>query len=356
MRRACRPGVSSCSSPVKRHRQDRVLDAFLGPRRGRSGFVIARGACLEHYGAAEAYLPVLDAFGRLLREPEASGDPCPRDPRPDMAGTAAVVGTNGGSRDVAPAVARVTKGNGCCGRWTEASRRCPPRPRSLSAEISTGATIRRSICWGCSAATGTGALARGRSFARWMSSWRPPATGAHPGAAVRRQCEDIALPFLREPHVAALSAQRFGGHAFSPSSLAPAPADGTEIRSSWCGWWTSLVALRVLEAETGAGALSEAARRDRSRGTESSASDREADRAPGAGGATPARAASVLGVSSRWRPSRPACQGCGWRSKSAATNWHDRGSSWPRQSLFTRPTDAGGPLPLHPQSVSKRPD
>src|SRR5256886_17280079 len=31
---------------------------------------------------------------------------------------------------------------------------------------------------------------------------------------VRRQCEDFALPFLRERHVAAYLAQRFCGHAF----------------------------------------------------------------------------------------------------------------------------------------------
>ena len=33
---------------------------------------------------------------------------------------------------------------------------------------------------------------------------------------VRRQCEDIAVPFLREAHVGAYLAQRFGGHAFQP--------------------------------------------------------------------------------------------------------------------------------------------
>src|SRR5215831_12140579 len=31
--------------------------------------LIARGACLEHYGVAEPYLPVLEAIGRLLRDP-----------------------------------------------------------------------------------------------------------------------------------------------------------------------------------------------------------------------------------------------------------------------------------------------
>src|SRR5512147_1350797 len=45
-----------------------VLDAFLARAADPDGLV-ARGACLEHYGAAEAYLPVLEAFGRLLRQP-----------------------------------------------------------------------------------------------------------------------------------------------------------------------------------------------------------------------------------------------------------------------------------------------
>src|SRR5262249_28634543 len=46
-----------------------VLDTFLARAASDPDLVIARGACLEHYGAAEAYLPVLEALGRLLREP-----------------------------------------------------------------------------------------------------------------------------------------------------------------------------------------------------------------------------------------------------------------------------------------------
>src|SRR5512139_820546 len=48
-----------------------VLDAFLTRAAADPDLLIARGTCLEHYGAAEAYLPVLEAFGRLLREPGA---------------------------------------------------------------------------------------------------------------------------------------------------------------------------------------------------------------------------------------------------------------------------------------------
>jgi DNA-binding winged helix-turn-helix (wHTH) protein len=48
-----------------------VLDTFLARAASDPDLLIARGTCLEHYGAAEAYLPVLEAFGRLLREPGA---------------------------------------------------------------------------------------------------------------------------------------------------------------------------------------------------------------------------------------------------------------------------------------------
>jgi DNA-binding winged helix-turn-helix (wHTH) protein/tetratricopeptide (TPR) repeat protein len=46
-----------------------LVDAFLDDLRRAPGVTIARGQCLELAGASEAYLPVLDAFGRLLRDP-----------------------------------------------------------------------------------------------------------------------------------------------------------------------------------------------------------------------------------------------------------------------------------------------
>src|SRR5262249_6795991 len=97
-----------------------------------------------------------------------------------------------------------------------------------------------------------GMLARREETARLLvlGSYRPVdviVTG-HPLQSllqelrVRRQCDDIALPFLDEPDTAAYLAQRFGAQT-SSSDLAPArhrppsPApftDGpTAIRSSW---------------------------------------------------------------------------------------------------------------------------
>src|SRR5262249_33668784 len=48
-----------------------VLDAFLTRAAADPDVMIAYGACLEHYGTSEAYYPVLEALGRLLREPGA---------------------------------------------------------------------------------------------------------------------------------------------------------------------------------------------------------------------------------------------------------------------------------------------
>jgi DNA-binding winged helix-turn-helix (wHTH) protein len=43
-----------------------IVQAFLEQANQASLFIV-RGQCLEHYGAAEPYLPVLDGFSRLLR-------------------------------------------------------------------------------------------------------------------------------------------------------------------------------------------------------------------------------------------------------------------------------------------------
>ncbi|PYQ06664.1 MAG: hypothetical protein DMF82_05645 [Acidobacteria bacterium] len=46
-----------------------VVEAFLSQLAGTSPVLIGRGQCVEHYGAGEAYLPILDALSRLCREP-----------------------------------------------------------------------------------------------------------------------------------------------------------------------------------------------------------------------------------------------------------------------------------------------
>jgi tetratricopeptide (TPR) repeat protein len=104
-----------------------------------------------------------------------------------------------------------------------------------------------------------GMLARRREAARLLviGSYRSVdvIVKAHPLRAliqelrVRRQCEDIPLTFLREPHVAAYLAQRFGGHAF-PSELACTVHQRTDGNPLFMVRVVDeLVALRMLEQE-----------------------------------------------------------------------------------------------------------
>jgi predicted ATPase len=47
-----------------------VVKAFLSTMTGAAPLWVARGQCISSYGGGEAYLPVLDALGRLCRRPE----------------------------------------------------------------------------------------------------------------------------------------------------------------------------------------------------------------------------------------------------------------------------------------------
>ena len=46
-----------------------VVEAFLAEAAETDGLRIAHGRCIEHYGAGEAYLPLMEAMTRLCREP-----------------------------------------------------------------------------------------------------------------------------------------------------------------------------------------------------------------------------------------------------------------------------------------------
>src|SRR5690348_8307981 len=50
-----------------------LLDAFEQRLAGHEGMRIARGQCVEGFGGKEAYYPVLEAFGQLIRGPGAEG-------------------------------------------------------------------------------------------------------------------------------------------------------------------------------------------------------------------------------------------------------------------------------------------
>jgi predicted ATPase len=46
-----------------------VVEALAARAAAAMGLMIAWGQCIAHYGAGEAYLPVLEALGRLCRAP-----------------------------------------------------------------------------------------------------------------------------------------------------------------------------------------------------------------------------------------------------------------------------------------------
>ena len=47
-----------------------VVDTFVERMRDDARVWLGRGQCIEHYGAGEAYMPVLEALGRLCRQPD----------------------------------------------------------------------------------------------------------------------------------------------------------------------------------------------------------------------------------------------------------------------------------------------
>ncbi|HVO23312.1 MAG TPA: AAA family ATPase [Candidatus Margulisiibacteriota bacterium] len=231
-----------------------VLDAFLARAASDPDLLIARGACLEHYGAAEAYLPVLEAFGRVLREPAAD-----RVIRvlETHAPTWLVQLPRLEHRDDREALRRqllgVTK--------ERMLREMAEALEALSAVIPVLLVI-EDLHWSdYSTLDLLGMLARRQEPARLLvlGSYRSVdvIVAGHPLRAltqelrVRRLCEDIPLAFLREPHVAAYLAQRFGGHAFPPA-LARAVHQRTDGNPLFMVRVVDeLVALRVLEPEDG---------------------------------------------------------------------------------------------------------
>ncbi len=201
-----------------------VLDAFVARAAAELDVVIARGACLEHYGVAEAYLPVLEAIGRLLREPGSD-----RATRllEKYAPTWVLQFPWLAPRDDREALRRELVG---------VTKERMLREMSEALEALTTDTalvlVLEDLHWSDHATVDLlGMIARREETARLLvlGSYRPidVIMAGHPLQSllqelrVRRQCDDIALTFLGEADVAAYLAQRFGA-ATSTSDLAGA--------------------------------------------------------------------------------------------------------------------------------------
>jgi len=201
-----------------------VLDAFVARAAREPDVMIARGACLEHYGVAESYLPVLEAIGRLLREPGSD-----RAIRllEKYAPTWVLQLPWLAPRDDREALRRELVG---------VTKERMLREMSEALEVLTTESalvlVLEDLHWSDHSTLDLlGMLARREETARLLvlGSYRPVdvIVAGHPLQSllqelrVRRQCHDIALPFLDQADVAAYLAQRFGAET-STSDLAGA--------------------------------------------------------------------------------------------------------------------------------------
>jgi DNA-binding winged helix-turn-helix (wHTH) protein/tetratricopeptide (TPR) repeat protein len=194
-----------------------VLDAFLARASVDPDVMLASGACLEHYGAAEAYLPVLEALGRLVRAPGAERAIRLLETRAPSWVAQLPSLAHRGDRTATPRdLLGVTK-DGMVRELAEAIE-------DVTAQTPL-VLVLEDLHWSdYSTLDLLGMLGRRREPARLLvvGSYRPVdvIVAGHPLRAltqemrIRRQCEEFALEFLREADVAAYLAQRFGAHGF----------------------------------------------------------------------------------------------------------------------------------------------
>jgi DNA-binding winged helix-turn-helix (wHTH) protein/tetratricopeptide (TPR) repeat protein len=229
-----------------------VLDAFLARAAVEPDLLLARGACLEHYGAAEAYLPVLEAFGRLLREPGAER-------------VLRVLRTHAPSwllqlPSVEHADDRESPRDSVVGVTNERMLREMADALQALCAVVPVLLVLEDLHWSDHSTLDLLAmLGQRQESARLfvVGSYRPvdAIVARHSvrtlirDLRLRGQCEDVALEFLRARHVAAYLAQRFGGHAF-PAELARAVHQRTDGNPLFMvRVLDELVAIRVLERE-----------------------------------------------------------------------------------------------------------
>jgi DNA-binding winged helix-turn-helix (wHTH) protein len=232
-----------------------VLDAFVARAAPEPDVMIARGACLEHYGVAEAYLPVLEAIGRLLREPGSE-----RAIRllEKYAPTWVLQLPWLAPRDDRDALRRELVG---------VTKERMLREMSEALEALTTETplvlVLEDLHWSDHSTLDLlGMLARREETARLLvlGSYRPVdvIVSGHPLQSLlqelraRRQCDDIALPFLAAADVADYLAQRFGART-SSSDLVLAVHQRTDGNPLFMVRLADeLVAVGVLVEEAGA--------------------------------------------------------------------------------------------------------
>lgn len=198
-----------------------LVEAFLKTLDSVPGILVARGQCLEQYGAAEAYLPVLEAVSRLCREHTS---PTLVELLVRFAPTwVAQIPALTAAGDVA-ALRRETLG---------ATRDRMVREMAETLESLTANTpfllVLEDLHWSdYSTVDLISALARRRESARLMliGTYRPVdlILREHPLKAVKqelqlhRQCEELELDYLSESAIKEYLDERFPSHQF-PEAL-----------------------------------------------------------------------------------------------------------------------------------------
>src|SRR5262245_59244803 len=230
-----------------------VLDAFLARAQGDPELLIASGTGLEHSGTAEAYFPVLEAVGRLLREPGADRIIALLESRaPTWLVQLPWIEPRGGREALQRQLLGVTK--------ERMLREMGEALEALTAKTPL-ILVLEDLHWSDGATLDLlGMLGRRQERARLLVIGTHRSVDVGSGHALgvliqelraRRQCEDIALQSLCEADVGAYLAQRFGAGGSSPD-LAVAVhrrTDGNPLFMVRLA--DELVALGVLREEAG---------------------------------------------------------------------------------------------------------
>ena len=197
-----------------------LIEAFLPG--SSSGVLIARGQCLEQYGATEAYLPVMEAISRLCRETssQAIAEKLFRLAPTWVAQLPALISTGD-----AGALRRETLG----ATRDRMVREMAEALEALAADT-TLLLILEDLHWSdYSTVDLISTLATRRETARLMliGSYRPvdlilkehPLKALKQELQVHRQCQELALEYLSEAAITEYLAERFPAHEF-PAELA----------------------------------------------------------------------------------------------------------------------------------------
>src|SRR5262245_32108330 len=229
-----------------------VLDAFLARAQGDPDLLIASGTCLEHSGTAEAYFPVLEAVGRLLREPGADRIIALLESRaPTWLVQLPWIEPRGGREALQRQLLGVTK--------ERMLREMGEALEALTAKTPL-ILVLEDLHWGDGATLDLlGMLGRRQERARLLviGTYRSVDVGSGQTLGVliqelaRRHCEDIALPSLSEADVGAYLGQRFGVEGCSPdlASAVHQRTDGNPLFMVRLA--DELVALGMLREEAG---------------------------------------------------------------------------------------------------------